>query len=129
MLPRLLLLTLISTVCSSPVPSNVLNAQTPSSAVQQAYVSRSTATGEAAAAKRSASLRPKVGRMPPLIKPPRGAPPAAQGSGSACESDGDDSDGQGAPQGGGGVQKKTVSARAAEILRGLRGLEASFTRK
>ena len=53
----------------------------------------------------------------------------ARGSGSACESDGDDSDGQGAPQGGGGVQKKPASARAAEILRGLRGLEASFMRK
>ena len=51
------------------------------------------------------------------------------GSGSACESDGDDSDGQGAPQGGGGVQSTPVSARAAEILRGLRGLEASFMRK
>ena len=49
-----------------------------------------------------------------------------RGSGSACESDGDDSDGQGAPQGGGGVQSTLVSARAAEILRGLRGLEASF---
>ena len=33
---------------------------------------------------------------------------AARGSGSACESDGDDSDGQGAPQGGGGVQITTV---------------------
>ena len=53
----------------------------------------------------------------------------ARGSGSACESDGDDSDGQGAPQGGGGVQSTPVSARAAEILRGLRGLEASFMRK
>ena len=52
-----------------------------------------------------------------------------QGSGSACESDGDDSDGQGAPQGGGGVQSTLVSARAAEILRGLRGLEAIFMRK
>ena len=54
---------------------------------------------------------------------------SARGSGSACESDGDDSDGQGAPQGGGGVQSTPVSARAAEILRGLRGLEASFMRK
>ena len=45
---------------------------------------------------------------------------------AACESDGDDSDGQSAPQGGGGVQSTLVSARAAEILRGLRGLEASF---
>ena len=53
----------------------------------------------------------------------------ARGSGSACESDGDDSDGQGAPQGGGGVQSTLVSARAAEILRGLRGLEAIFMRK
>ena len=53
----------------------------------------------------------------------------ARGSGYACESDGDDSDGQGAPQGGGGVQSTPVSARAAEILRGLRGLEASFMRK
>ena len=53
----------------------------------------------------------------------------ARGSGSACESDGDDSDGQGAPQGGWGVQSTPVSARAAEILRGLRGLEASFMRK
>ena len=52
-----------------------------------------------------------------------------RGSGSACESDGDDSDGQGAPQGGGGVQSTPVSARAAEILRGLRGLEAIFMRK
>ena len=43
-----------------------------------------------------------------------------RGSGSACESDGDDSDGQGAPLGGGGVQSTPVSARAAEILRGLR---------
>ena len=34
-----------------------------------------------------------------------------------------------APQGGGGVQSTPVSARAAEILRGLRGLEASFMRK
>ena len=53
----------------------------------------------------------------------------SRGSGSACESDGDDSDGQGAPQGGGGVQSTPVSARAADILRGLRGLEASFMRK
>ena len=53
----------------------------------------------------------------------------SRGSGSACESDGDDSDGQGAPQGGGGVQSTPVSARVAEILRGLRGLEASFMRK
>jgi hypothetical protein len=53
----------------------------------------------------------------------------SRGSGSACESDGDDSDGQGAPQGGGGVQSTPVSACAAEILRGLRGLEASFMRK
>ena len=43
-------------------------------------------------------------------------------SGSACESDGDDSDGQGAPQGGGGVQSTPVSARAAEILRVLRSV-------
>ena len=55
--------------------------------------------------------------------------PRPRGSGSACESDGDDSDGQGAPQGGGGVQSTPVSARVAEILRGLRGLEASFMRK
>ena len=60
---------------------------------------------------------------------PAPAPLEPRGSGSACESDGDDSDGQGAPQGGGGVQSTPVSARAAEILRGLRGLEASFTRK
>ena len=53
----------------------------------------------------------------------------ARGSGSACESDGDDSDGQGAPQGGRGVQSTPASARAAEILRGLRGLQASFMRK
>ena len=45
-----------------------------------------------------------------------------RGSGSACESDGDDSDGQGAPQGGGGVQSTPVSARAAEILRVLRSV-------
>ena len=48
---------------------------------------------------------------------------------SRAESDGDDSDGQGAPQGGGGVQRTPVSARAEEILRGLRVLEASFMRK
>ena len=60
---------------------------------------------------------------------PARASPRARGSGSACESDGDDSDGQGAPQGGGGVQSTPVSARAAEILRGLRGLEAIFMRK
>ena len=40
----------------------------------------------------------------------------SRGSVSACESDGDDSDGQGAPQGGRGVQSTPVSARAAEIL-------------
>jgi hypothetical protein len=58
----------------------------------------------------------------------------SRGSGSACESDGDDSDGQ--PQGeplraaGCVLQSTRVSARAAEILRGLRGLEAcSFMRK
>ena len=61
----------------------------------------------------------------------RGGPggTGARGSGCACESDGDDSDGQGAPQGGWGVQSTPVSARAAEILRGLRGLEAIFMRK
>ena len=48
--------------------------------------------------------------------------PNSRGSGSACESDGDDSDGQGAPQGGGGVQSIPVSARAAEIL-GVYGVE------
>jgi hypothetical protein len=61
-------------------------------------------------------------------KSPR-APSGGRGSGSACESDGDDSDGQGTPQGGGGVQSTAASARAAEILRGLRGLQASFMRK
>jgi hypothetical protein len=46
-------------------------------------------------------------------------------SGSACEIDEGDSDGQGAPQGGGAwMQSTPVSARAADILRGLRGLEA-----
>ena len=41
-----------------------------------------------------------------------------RGTNSACESDGDDSDGQGAPPGGGGVQGTPISARAAEIYRG-----------
>ena len=80
-----------------------------------------------------------VGTEPPMVPDYHGGgsrtPPdarvgrRARGSGSACKSDGDDSDGQGAPQGGGGVQSTPVSARAAEILRGLRGLEAIFMRK
>ena len=57
------------------------------------------------------------------VKQPRGA-------GQACESDGGDSDGQGAPQGG---KAPPVSAHAAEFFAGfklgLRGLEASFMRK
>ena len=62
---------------------------------------------------------------PAMPRSPVGLPVISRGSGSACESDGDDSDGQGAPQGGGAwMQSSPVSARAAEILRGLRGLEA-----
>ena len=52
----------------------------------------------------------------------------ARGSGSACESDGDDSDGQGAPQGGGGVQSPRLGPRSGNFA-GFKGLEASFMRK
>jgi hypothetical protein len=61
----------------------------------------------------------------PRLSTPARQTSSARGSGSACESDGDDrSDGQGAPQGGRRVQSTPVSARAAEILRGLRGLDS-----
>ena len=52
----------------------------------------------------------------------------SRGSGSACESDGDDSDGQGAPQGGGGVQSPRLGPRSGNFA-GFKGLEASFMRK
>jgi len=58
-----------------------------------------------------------------------------RGSGSACESDGDGSDGQGAPQGGPGgvrgVQSTLVSARARQLPRsgnfaGFKGYTGQF---
>ena len=52
-----------------------------------------------------------------------------RGSDCACQSDGGDSDGQGTPQGGGGVRSPPRWARAAEIFQVFRGQEASFMRK
>ena len=52
-----------------------------------------------------------------------------RGSGSACESDGDDSDGQGAPQGGGGGAKHPRLGPRSGNFAGLRSLEAIFMRE
>jgi len=52
----------------------------------------------------------------------------ARGSGSACESDGDDSDGQGAPQGGGGVQKNRLGPRSGSFA-GFKGSRGQFHEK
>ena len=63
------------------------------------------------------------------IIPRRVLCPWPRGSDCACESDGGDSDGQGRPQGGGGVRSTPPQARAAGFFQVFRGQEASFMRK